>query len=488
VVRTTLDPVAQDAAQVALEKGLRASDVRHKVGRPVRKVKPDQVEQEKARLAKKLPADGKPVAKTSSGAPRRYDAVVTAVPDDGELEVDLGGYPAVVLLGDVDDQRFNPPDASGVRKSAAERFAVGDVIEVVVAGSKSKPARNGNPRVVLAPGAQGAVVVIEVKTRKVRALVGGYGSRAGGFDRALSAERQPGSSFKPFVYAAAIASKRFTPASQLNDTAEVFDLWRPQNYSKNTFEGPVLLRRALAKSINTVAIKLAHETGVAQVADLAEKLGITTKLPRELSLSLGSGVVKPIDMANAFASLAAGGKYAPPRFIESIDGADSPGVAPVQVMPPEAAYVVVNMMESVVQAGTGQLAKKLGIPIAGKTGTSSDARDTWFMGMTPDYVIAVWIGNDDNSPMGKKETGGTTSVPIFVDVVKAMNLKAKAFPRPAGVVEARIDTATGLLSPPGAPRSSSYAEVFLEGTAPTEVAPMPGDITSDNMVTNEYLD
>jgi penicillin-binding protein 1A len=330
--------------------------------------------------------------------------------------------------------------------------------------------------------------VIEVKNRKVRALVGGYGTKSGDFDRALSAERQAGSSFKPFVYATAIQAKKFTPASQLNDTAEVFNLWRPQNYSKNTFEGPVLLRRALAKSINTIAIKVAHETGVAQIADLAESMGITTKLPRELSLSLGSGTVKPIDMANAYATFAAGGKFAPPRFIESIDGEDAPGPEPKQVLTPEAAYVTIDMMRSVVEEGTGALAKKVGVPIAGKTGTSNDARDVWFIGMTPDYVVAVWVGNDDNHPMAAKETGGTTAVPIFVDVAKSMGLPAKAFPRPAHVEERRIDKATGLLSPIGAARETSYMEVFVEGTAPTETAPMPGDVTTDTMVTDDYGD
>jgi penicillin-binding protein 1A len=482
-VRTTLDVELQRAAQAALEKGLQTSDARRKAGRPVRKVKEAQIQTELARLAKKLPSSG-PAARAV------YDAIVTDVPDSGELAVDLGGYEAVVLLGTPDDERFNPPDDKGVRKAPGQRFAKGDVIEVVAgpSGKGVAASASGKPRVSFAPGAQGAVVVIEVKTRKVRALVGGYGTRRGDFDRALAAERQPGSSFKPFVYAAAIRSKRFTAASQLNDTAEVFELWRPQNYTKNSFEGPVLLRRALAKSINTIAIKLAAETGVGSIAELAETMGIKTTLPRELSLSLGSGVVRPIDLTNAFATFAAGGMYAPPRFIESIDGADAPGVAPVAVLEPEVAYVVVDMMRSVVEEGTGALAKKVGVPIAGKTGTSNDARDTWFMGMTPDYVIGVWVGNDDNRPMGAKETGGTTAVPIFVEVAKSMKLKAKAFARPARVVDARIDKATGLLSPEGAPKSSSYTEVFVEGTAPTEVAPMPGDVTTDNLVTGEYED
>jgi penicillin-binding protein 1A len=481
-VRTTLDVKLQESAQAALQKGLRASDARNKIGRPHRKVKPDQVIAEETKLGKKLPSDRKPKLHTT------YEAVVTAVNDDGELDVDLGGYPAVVVLGGPEDERLNPPDDKGVRKSPGERFGVGDIVDVVALPDDTKPAKNGKPRVAFTAGAQGAIVVIEVKSRKVRALVGGYDTRSGDFDRALSAERQPGSSFKPFVYAAALASKKFTPASQLNDTAEVFSLWRPQNYKKDSFEGPVLLRHALAKSINTIAIKVAYETGVPNIADLAESMGITTTLPRELSLSLGSGVVRPIDMANAYATFAAGGKYAPPRFIESIDGADASGPEAKQVLAPEVAYVTLDMMRSVVEEGTGQLAKKVGVPIAGKTGTSNDARDTWFMGVTPDYVIAVWVGNDDNHPMGPKETGGTTAVPIFVDVAKSMKLTAKAFPRPPHVETARIDKATGLISPPGAPHDSSYDEVFIEGTKPTEVAPMPGDVTSTTLVTDDYGD
>jgi penicillin-binding protein 1A len=486
-VRTTLDVKLQTTAQAALQKGLRAVDARHKAGRAKKKLKPDAIQQELTKLAKKLPADGQPKPRTI------YDAIVTAVSDDGELEVDLGGFPAAVMLGGPDDDRYNPADDKGVRKAPTQRFAPGDVVEVVLAppvakGDKVKEPRSGKPRVTFAPGAQGAVVVIEVKSRKVRALVGGYDSKVADFDRALRAERQAGSSFKPFVYAAAIRSKKFTAASQLNDTAEVFSLWKPQNYTKNTFEGPVLLRYALAKSINTVAIKLAHDTGVANIADLAEKMGITTTLPRELSLSLGSGTVKPIDMANAFTTLAAGGKYAPPRFIESINGAEAEGVEPVAVLEPEVAYVTLDMMRSVVEAGTGGMARKVGVPIAGKTGTSNDSRDVWFVGATPDYVIGVWVGHDDNRPLGGKETGGTTAVPIFVDVAKSMNLKPKAFPRPAKVVEVRIDKATGLVSPPGAPRETSLSEVFIEGTAPTEVAPMPGDVTTDNLVTGEYED
>jgi penicillin-binding protein 1A len=484
-VRTTLDVDVQAAAQKALEAGLRGLDARHKVGRPVRKVAADKVTAELARLGKKLPASGPARAEI-------YEAIVGAVDDAGAtVAVDLGGYPATLRLGGAGDERFNPADAAGARKKPSERFAAGDVIEVVAAPADAKAGKGdgkAGPQVALAPGPQGAVVVLEVKTRKVRALVGGYGSRVADFNRATMAHRQPGSSFKPFVYAAALASGRYTAASIANDAPEVFDLWRPQNYKKDNFEGPVRLRHALAKSINTVAIRLAHEVGPAAVAELAAKLGITSKLPRELSLALGSGEVTPLELTNALASFAAGGRVAPPRVIESIDGKALAVAEPVVAIPPELAYVVLDMMRSVVDEGTAQLARKLGLTIAGKTGTSNDARDAWFIGLTPDYAIGVWIGYDDNRPLGRKETGGTTAVPIFVEVARAMGLRAKSFERPAGVVEARIDRTTGLLAPTGAPAGTSLVEVFMQGSAPTEVAPMPGQLTGDTLVTDEYGD
>ena len=331
-------------------------------------------------------------------------------------------------------------------------------------------------------------MIIDVKTRKVRALVGGYSSKVAGFNRATMAKRQPGSSFKPFVYGAAIDSGQFTPASVVNDAPEVFALWKPKNYEGGKFEGPVLLRHALAKSINTVAIRITDTLKPATIVAFANKLGIQSKLPAELSLALGSGEVTPLEMTNAIATFAAGGIAAPPRFVDAIDGKLTPASKGEQVLRAEVAYVMINMMQSVVTEGTGHLASKLKIPIAGKTGTSNDGRDVWFMGLTPDYAIGVWIGYDDNRSLGKGETGGTTAVPVFVDVVKGMNLTAKQFPRPAKVVDETIDKKSGLRSPEGAPKGSMRSEVFLEGTAPTEYAPMPDEVTTDNAVTGEYTD
>jgi penicillin-binding protein 1A len=504
----------------------------------VRSVGAGGVEAEVAKLKKHLPKNG-PVAKEV------YEAVVTGVFDaDAELSVDLGGWEAAIALSGPEDDRFNPvgsaakaepakadkqdkgkgnksgkadkadkakePEAKAAapagdgRRAPSERFAVGDVIKVVLAGKpahadddedapapKAGKLKHGSRRVALVPGPEGAVVVIDVKTRKVRALVGGYSSKVAGFNRATMAHRQPGSSFKPFVYAAAIDAGKATGARMMNDAPAMYemgldDVWKPKNYATGKYEGPILARKALAKSINTVAIQLCSEATPDAVAAMAGKMGIASPLPHEVSIALGSGEVTPLELTNALVTLVAGGVTMPPRFIEAVDGKAEPAPAGQQALRPEVAYVVLDLMRSVVQEGTATAARVLGPYVAGKTGTSNDARDTWFMGLTAEYAIGVWIGYDEPREM-RGETGGQAAVPIFVEIAKAMGLGQKPFPpRPEGVVEAVIDRKTGLLAPPEAPKGTSYTEVFVAGTAPTEVAPMPDETTTDNVVTDEY--
>lgn len=495
-VRTTLDPTLQATAQRALQAGLRAVDKREGIGRARRSFKGDKIELELAKLAKNLPASG-PAPGTI------YDAIVTAVRDDQhELAVDLGKWPATLALGGADDARYNPPDDSGKTKLPSERFKIGDVVLVTLAGEpafhgdakKSKPAAAAKPRVAFAPGPEGAVVILEVKTRKVRALVGGYATKIAGLDRAIQAERQPGSSFKPFVYATAIDSGKLTAASRLADAPEVYeqyDKWKPKNYETGKYEGLVTLRHALARSINTVSLRIVEQVTPESVVAMARRLGIpaTTRLEPTMSLALGAYEVRPIDMVNALATLAAGGIAAEPRYIEAIDGKALAPPKGEQVLRPEVAYVVLSMMQSVVTEGTGIKAAALKIPIAGKTGTSNDSKDVWFVGLTPDYAIGVWIGYDGGGrTMSTKETGGTTAVPVYVDIMKAMAQPAKAFPKPAHVVEVVIDRETGLVAPDGAPKGTTRSEVFVDGTQPHEVAPKPGEVTEGSSVTGEFGD
>jgi penicillin-binding protein 1A len=343
---------------------------------------------------------------------------------------------------------------------------------------------------VFAPGPEGAVVIIDLRSRKVRALVGGYASKVGGFNRATMAHRQPGSSFKPFVYAAAIDSGKYTAAKVVNDAPEVFDEfpdWKPKNYETGRYDGPVRLRYALSKSINTVSLRIAYDVKPEAIVALATRMGITSKLTPEMSIALGSNAVTPLEITNAVATLALGGVAAEPRFIEAIDGKPTPVPRGEQVLRPEVAYVVTDMMRSVVEDGTASLARSLKVPVAGKTGTSNDSKDTWFLGLTPDYAIGVWIGYDDNRSMGR-EAGGKTAVPVYVEIMKQLSPPAKAFARPARVVEATIDKRTGLLAPDGAPEDTTLTEVFVEGTQPTEVAPMPDEVTGETKTKGEYED
>src|SRR5215470_17420511 len=461
VVRTTLDVGLQQAARASLEAGLRALDERHGYRGPMAKLKPADVPGKLKALAKELPAGGPRVGDT-------YDGVVTAVSDEKkELTIDLGGWQGTVFLGLGGDERLNP-----AKKKPGERFAPNDLVKVRRAPEIIKP-----NALALELGPQAAMVVLDPTNRHVLAMIGGYDFQTGGFNRALRAKRQPGSSFKPYVYAAALDSGQFTPASIVNDAPEVYNLWKPKNYEHEGFRGPVRLRDALAHSINTVAIRVIHDVTPAKAIEVAHALGIAEELPDEPSLALGSGVVTPLEHVNAYASFDAGGRYAPPVFIESIDNVTEKTVEPVQAMRPEIAYLVTNMMESVIDFGTATAAKKLKREMAGKTGTSNSGKDAWFVGYTPDLVAGVWVGFDDMRVLGRGEAGAKAALPIWIDFMKVAlkGRAAKAFVQPSGVVVARIDKRTGLLAAPGEGDADVMTEVFLDGTAPTEMAPAPGE-------------
>lgn len=535
-VQTTVDPKIQALAQKALQSGLRAVDKRQKIGVKVRAVGASGVTGEVAKLKKQLPKNG-PAAK------QVYEAVVTGVfDDDAEIAVDLGGYKGAIALSGPEDERFNPPGSKAAaaeaakaakaekdkkdkkkgdksdksddapaavdgsaRRKPSERFAVGDVIKVVLASKPAKSAdddddegdakkagkmKHGANRLALAPGPEGAVVVIDIKSRKVRGLVGGFSSKIAGFNRATMARRQPGSSFKPFVFAAALDANKTTGGRVLNDApavwASVDSVWRPKNYDGKAPGGTMLMRKALAKSLNTIAIQLCSDATPTAVTELARKMGIASPLPRELSIALGSGEVTPLEETNAMATFAAGGMVQAPRFIEAVDGKQEPAAEASEALRPEVAYITLDMMKSVVQEGTATAAKSLGPYVAGKTGTSNDSRDAWFIGLTADYAIGVWIGYDDPKEM-RGETGGHAALPVFIDVAKGMGLGNKPFgPRPDKVVEASIDRETGLLAAEGAPKGSFYTELFVAGTAPTEIAPLPGETTEDNFFQQDF--
>ena len=471
-VATTLDLEVQRAARESVREGLREVDKRQGYGHPVKTIKKDKIKLELLRYAKKLPKKGPKPGSI-------YRAVVTEVHSkDEELAVDLGDWKATAFVP-FEDARYNFE-----KKKLGERFTIGSVVKVQI---PEKPFDDehklvhGDRRVSLATGPEAAMVIIDIASREVLGLIGGYDVSAAQFNRATMAKRQAGSTFKPFVYAAAIDGGDFTAATIVNDSPQIYDLWRPQNYKKNAFAGPVRLREALAKSINTVAIFVADKVGISSVASLARRMGIESELPEHLSLSLGSGEVTPLELTNAFASFAAGGRTAPPVMIKRIGDKVSPRAEPTQALRPEVAYIVLDMMRSVVNGGTGGKASVLRMDVAGKTGTSNDARDAWFIGVTPTLAVGTWVGFDDfRRSVGRSEGGSRAALPIYVKVMKKIGKKkTRRFARPAGLLDVKIDKTTGLLAAHGVSKDV-YSDVFIPGSQPVETAPRPDeDSTSD---------
>jgi penicillin-binding protein 1A len=277
----------------------------------------------------------------------------------------------------------------------------------------------------------------------VRALVGGYDFANSQYNRALQAKRQPGSSFKPIIYSAALESG-LSELSVVQDGPLSFRLaagkvWRPQNYD-GKFHGPVTLRSALAHSLNSVSVRLVQRVGVERTIQQARKLGIESPLEKNLSLALGTPSVTLLEMVRAFGVFAAGGNLAEPLFILKVTDRDGKVLEenePVakQVLPPEIAYVMTDMLKNVVQSGTARAAAKLGKNIAGKTGTTSDFRDGWFIGYDPNLVAGVWVGYDDHRSIADKETGASLALPIWLSFMAEAREENddEDFPVPEGI-------------------------------------------------------
>ncbi len=350
---------------------------------------------------------------------------------------------------------------------------------------------------------QGAFVVIDIKTGAVRAMIGGRDSH---FNRVTQAKRQPGSTFKPFVWAAALGSG-MTAASMVDDTplAYYFDgrdwrllegatdqysinlatqpfaaspdfkIWVPGNYD-GKFMGRVTLRKALANSRNISSINLINQVGPPLVVELAKRSGIRSELEPVPALGLGASDVTPLEITSAFGTFANGGISVTPYTVERAEDATGKvleGHVPSdrEAMTPQLAYLVVNLMKGVVQAGTGSHARRLGRPLAGKTGTSNDNRDLWFIGMTPDIVAGAWMGYDNFSSLGRKDwTGGSTVVPWWTAIMEEIlkDYPKRDFPAPSGIAFTAIDKEQGLLYQPACPKGNKLLEAFAQGTEPSE--------------------
>jgi penicillin-binding protein 1A len=414
---------------------------------------------------------------------------VTQVDDPGKKAVvDLVGRTARIDFATVTWAR---PRGIGKWTQPPSRMSdvmkVGDLVRVrvtkVTAGAEPLEATLDQ-----VPEVQGALVVINPANRYVSAMSGGSDFQRSPFNRATQAKRQPGSSFKPFLYAAALASTRYTAISQVNDAPEMVrdpytgKAWKPQNYEKGGYEGPMTLRAALTRSKNTVSVRLIEDLTPAAAIDFARRAGIQSPLPDNLTLALGTGEVAVLELANAYATLQSMGKYAEPIEIVKVTDAKGTVVEEHQAvfeetMQPAVAYLTTSLMRSVVEEGTAMQVRELNRPAAGKTGTASEYRDAWFSGYTTDLVATAWVGFDDHDSLGGSETGtgGHAALPIWLRFMKEAEegLPIRDFEVPPGVQQVRIDPVTGLLAGRSVP---GRMESFLEGTAPTAEAPPPGNV------------
>ncbi|MBV9966415.1 MAG: penicillin-binding protein 1A [Alphaproteobacteria bacterium] len=346
------------------------------------------------------------------------------------------------------------------------------------------------------PEVSGAIVAMDPHTGRVLAMSGGFSYEISQFNRATQAKRQPGSSIKPFVYLTAL-EHGFTPSTLVDDgpvsisQGEGMPLWTPGNYNANQFRGPTPLRVALEKSLNTVTARIAEMVGMEAIGETVEKFGIMDHMPRLYAMSLGAGETTPLRHTAAYAMLDNGGKRITPTLIDRVQGRDGKTIfkadqrpcdgcanvgwsqqdVPVipdsreQISDPVSTFQIVEMLEGVVQRGTGTAVKAVGKPIAGKTGTTNDWQDAWFMGFSPDLVAGVFVGFDDPAFLGSDETGGHLAAPIFRDFMTAALKDASPteFRTPPGVQMVRINPDTG---EPAAAGQPGILEGYKAGTEP----------------------
>ena len=477
-VTTTLDLPLEDAARKVLREGVEAIDARQGKRAPLEGPRiPDKA---LAQLRKTTRLDHP--ARKLLQVGRTYDAVMLGsdLADATHLSMSIDGTLAQAELSGT--RRYNP---HGLDAAHFTRAGV-KVRATILALPEGAPVA-----AKLALGPEAAVLVVDARTREVRAMVGGY-ETVSGFNRATQALRQPGSSFKPIVYALGLRTRRFTPASLVIDAPGAYDNYKPGNYEAWNYEGSVRLRYGLAHSINSVAVRVIDELGAASVVDFARQLGITSPLDPTLGLALGASEVRLTELTNAYTTFAVGGRFSPLSFVKRITDAKGQEVKlkgheePRDVMTPAEAYLTTSLLTSVVEEGTATKAKALGRPAAGKTGTSNQARDAWFCGYTPALVAGVWVGYDDHRPLGNKESGTKSALPIWIDLMRAAHGKSapEPFAMPSGVTTARIDPTNGLLAYEGEP--DALDEVFLDGTAPVQTA-LPPDVADTTTFMMEQL-
>ncbi|MBW2395203.1 MAG: PBP1A family penicillin-binding protein [Deltaproteobacteria bacterium] len=502
-IETSIDLDLQTAAVAAVRGGLEALDRRRGYRGPLRRVEdleadgPTDALEELARLnafEEQPEPHGRPLVALVLDVEKERARIALAPGIDAELRLEDLGW-----ARREEERRREVKDLTKV-------FSAGDIVPVMLASDEVEEGALPRARLAQHPEAQGALLSFEIETGDILAMVGGYDFKDSEFNRTTQASRQPGSAFKPIVYAAALG-RGYTPASVLYDRPVVIEsegfTWRPENYGRK-FLGPILLGEALARSVNNATIHLLQDVGIDHVMEFSRQLGIEGPLERNLGLALGSNPVTLLEITRAYGIFAAGGRRVEPRLILRVLDRDGqvllealPLAAPMEepteetletaelpepaeegelpegyAMPPQQAYLASSVLRLVVDhpRGTGRRARSLGRPVAGKTGTTNDQGDAWFVGFSPDVATGVWVGFDEKRVLGRGETGGRAALPIWIEFMGAAlaGRPVRDFAVPEGIVFARIDSKSGLLATSAS--DQTLFQAFAEGTEPTEQA------------------
>jgi penicillin-binding protein 1A len=490
-VTTTVDSRLQNAANAAAWRTMLEYERRHGYRGPLEQLDAATLADPSAVAAafKRHPDRGNLVA-----------ALVETVRERGALLRRRGGIAVDLEWDDISWARAAlRGDLLGpAPKTAADVLAAGQLVYL-------EPYEDGRYRLAQLPAVAGALVALQPRDGAILALVGGFDFDESKYNRATQARRQPGSAFKPFVYSAAL-ERGFTPASLINDAPIVLgggvgaDEWRPQNINKR-FYGPTPLREALVRSQNLVSVRLLRATGIGPAMRHIAGFGFSPEAtPPNLTFALGSGQVTPLEMTRAFAVFANGGFLVTPHVIERVTDGEGREVfvaqAPVacvdcpettaapQAITPANAFVMTDIMLDVIQRGTAQRAKALGRnDLAGKTGTTSDRRDAWFVGFNGDVAAAAWIGFDQERSLGETEEGGRTALPMWVSFMEVAlrDRPENRLPEPPGVVRMWVNRSTGQPTSVGA--GGAVFEAFLEGHVPdARAASFDGELSGEGVV------
>ncbi|MFO7984885.1 MAG: PBP1A family penicillin-binding protein [Desulfatiglandaceae bacterium] len=494
-VHTTLDLHKQTMARAALAKGLAELDKREGYRGPVKHVEGQALVDFQKEAAEKWKADPPTPGRVVQG-------VVMGVDDKQKtVWVQLGAHMGRLSLQAMNWARkpnHKVPSYAAKVKAPSAVLEKGDVIQVrilkpydgdsVPPHAEEKGAGADRTRVLWdvaleqTPVVQGAIVCMEPDTGEVKAMVGGQDFDKSQFNRVIQSRRQPGSAFKPIIYAAALdqgmnAADIILDSPFISDRKPGGEAWKPKNY-KEKFYGPTLLRTGLVKSRNVITVKILRRIGIDYAIDYARNLGITSELVPDLSLALGSSGVSLMELTRAYSVFGNGGMLVEPIFVQKVVDRSGQVVEEKQpstqrVISPETAFVMTDLMKAVIQEGTGWRIKALRRPAAGKTGTTNNLRDAWFMGYVPGLATGVWVGYDEPREMGKGETGSRAASPIWLYFMSEVleGMPVLDFQVPQGVVFAKIDAKSGLLA--GSHSQKTVLQSFIKGTEPKKYARKP---------------